>query len=282
MTEPSTSWISGIGDKATDTATTIIGILPGLMGAVLVLVVGWFLARIVRSLVKRLPNAINRMLDRVFQTGTLSSIRLTAPAIAVVAEVTFWIILFLTITVAARIAGFTAVSSWLNEIVVHLPNLIIGALIIVFGYFASLYVGRFVAEGAEREKSTKSIFVGRLAQGFIFLTAVIIGLDQFGVKVSFLITVFTVVIGTVFFGFSIAFGFGAQGHVRNLIGARAARAALQPGVKVRIGDIEGEILEVTASHIALDTASGRMLVPAGVMDDQSIEILAAEGGSENG
>lgn len=282
MTDSSTSWLSDLGDKASNTITNIMGILPGLIGAILILVVGWFLARIVRDLVKRLPNAVNRMLDRVFQSGPLSSIRLTAPAIAVVAEVTFWIILFLAITVAARIAGFTAISSWLNEIVVHLPNLIVGALIIVFGYFASLYVGRFVAEGTEREKSTKSIFAGRLAQGFIFLTAVIIGLDQFGVKVSFLITLLTVIIGAGIFGFSIAFGFGAQGHVRNLIGARVARNALQTGLKVRIGDIEGDILEVTVSHIALDTISGRMLIPAGVIDDQSIEILALSGGSDNG
>ncbi|MFT6558355.1 mechanosensitive ion channel family protein [Sneathiella sp.] len=281
MTETSTSWVSIFGEKAAETTSSIMDIAPGFLGAILISIAGWFLARIVRDLVRRLPNTVNRLLDRVFRKGTLSTIRLTAPVTSIVAEVTFWIILFLTITVAARMAGFSAISSWLNEIVFYLPNLVLGIFIIAFGYIASLYVGKLVTSSAGEETSSKSIFVGRLAQGFIFVTALIIGLDQFGVKVSFLITLLTVVTGASIAGFSIAFGLGAQEHVRNLIGARTARGTLQPGLKVRIGDIEGDILEVTEAHIALDTATGRMLLPARIIDNQIIEILTSVEGNDD-
>lgn len=275
MTETNTSWVSSVTNKAAETTAGVLDILPGFLGAILILVAGWFLARLVRDLVKRLPNSINRILDRLFRTGTLSAVRLTGPVIAIIAEITFWIILFLTLTVAARIAGFSAISIWLNQIVFHLPNLVLGAVIIVFGYGASLYVGKLVNASADGEASSKTVFASRIAQGFIFITAIIIGLDQFGVKVSFLITLLTVVTGAAIAGFSIAFGLGTQGFVRNLIGARTARGALQRGLKVRIGETEGEILEITNSHIALDTTSGRMLIPASFIDTQTIEIIAA-------
>ena len=278
MSDTNTSWTSSLTEKTVDATAGFLEIIPDVIGAVIILIVGFFIARLVRNIVRRLTNTINRILDRIFQTGTLSGIRLTGTLTSVLAEITFWVILFLTITMAARMAGFSAISGWLNEIVFLLPNLVLGSFIIAFGYGASLYAAKLVAESGDKDASSQRLLTSRLVQAFVFITALIIGLDQIGVKVSFLITLLTVVIGAAIAGFSIAFGLGAQGFVRNLIGARTARSSLQKGLKVKIGDIEGEVLEITTSHLALDTTEGRTLIPASFVDTQKIEILTTEKG----
>jgi hypothetical protein len=82
-----------------------------------------------------------------------------------------------------------------------------------------------------------------------------------------------VIVGGVVIGLSGAYALGARQFVGNLIGARSARHALGAGLRVRIGDVEGIVLEITATHIALDTAAGKLLVPARVIDEQQILII---------
>jgi hypothetical protein len=239
MNDTNTSWLLVLNDWVAKTASTIAGTLPSILGAIAILVIGWFIALLVRGIARRLLHGINRIMERIFRTGNLASARFSAPMITALAEVSFWIVVFIAITIAMRVAGFTVISGWLNQFVVHLPNFIVGILIIGFGYFSSIYVGKLVGTGAVAKKAGERLLLGRLIQAFIFTATLIMGLDQFGVEVTFLITLLTVVAGTVLVGFSIAFGFGARAHVSNLIAARTAQSALQVGLRIRIGEIEG-------------------------------------------
>jgi Mechanosensitive ion channel, conserved TM helix len=268
-------WFSALGRAASDALADAASQLPSLMGAILILIAGWLFARVARGTARRISNGANRLLDRMFQRGALASARLSPAAMPVLGEIAFWVIVFLAATIAARVAGLTAVAEWLNQIATQLPDLLVGAAIIGAGYFVSVLVGEQVALTARAAKADQSALMGMLAQSAIFVTSLIIGLDQIGVDVTFLIVLFAVTVGAIFLGFSIAFGLGARDFVSNLVGARNARRALRAGLFVRIGDVEGEILEFTPTQIALDTARGRTLVPARFADEQSILILAA-------
>jgi hypothetical protein len=271
-------WLSDFGQATFDALRDVGRSLPSLAAAILILIAGWILARFSRGLVRRLSNRTNRLLDRVFRHGALSRARISPVAMAAVGEIAFWTILFLTVTVAARIAGFAEVAGLLNDIASLLPNLLLGAAIIAAGYVTSVLVGEQVASMAHAAKAGQGELMGKFAQAAIFVAALIIGLGQIGVDVTFLIALVTVSVGAVLLGFSIAFGFGARDYVGNLLGARTARRVLSVGLSVRIGDVEGEILEITPTQIALDTASGRTLVPARLVDEQNIVIIAADSG----
>ena len=171
-------------------------------------------------------------------------------------------------------ARLPTISSWLNDIVLFLPDVLLGIVTIGLGYIISSVVGDNVAQAASSSKSSQSVLLGRIAQGTVFIIAAIIGLDQIGVDVSFLVTISGVAVGAVLLGFSIAFGFGSREYISNLISARTARQSLSPGLMVRIGDTEGEILEITQTHIAVDTEKGRALVPAHIADASGVLIIS--------
>ncbi len=272
--------LSALQRSLSETLTSIIDYAPSFLAALLVLFIGWLIARMVRSAARRLFGTINRLLDRFFQKGRLSSARLPSGAAALLGEISFWVILFLAVTIAARIAGLPAVSTWLNQIVVFLPNLLIGALIIVVGYFVGLVAGEQVEQTATAANSTQSVLIGRLAGGAVFVTGTIIGLDQMGVNVTFLVALFAALVGAIFVGFSIAFGLGARDYVSNLIGARTARQKLDAGSLVRVGGTEGKILEITQTQIALDTEEGRVLVPARLTEETGVLIVSRDRAGE--
>lgn len=282
--ENATSSVSALQDGAAQALSTVLGYAPSLAAALAVLLCGWLLARLARAAMRRLGSGINRILDRAFRQGPLADARLSMGGTAMLSEIVFWVIVFLTLTAAARTAQLPAISAWLNQIASHLPSLLIGAGIIVAGYFISEIAGREIASSARSARATHSALMGRLAQSAIFATALIVGLDQMGIDVTFLVALFVVSVGAILIGFSIAFGLGARIYVSNLIGARTARHQLANGVLVRIGDREGEVLEVTATQIALDTADGRALVPARMAEEEGIVIVSRDApeGTGNG
>jgi hypothetical protein len=280
--EEVTNRLASINDVVSGWLAAAIAMLPALAASILILITGWVLALILRVAMRRLANNANRLLDRAFQRGALSNLRVSPGAAAVFGEIVFWIILFLTVAIAARVAGFAAVSGWLSQIATHLPNLIVGAAIIVVGYVVSVMVGEQVAAAARAARASQSALMGRLAQGAVFVTTLITGLAQIGVDVTFLIALFSVAIGAVCIGFSIAFGLGAREHVADLIGARAARRELRAGQTIEIGDTRGEVVEITSTHIALDTARGKALVPARLAAALGMLIVSARAAEEEG
>lgn len=282
MKDTNTAWLPDLNDWVVETMAAIFSALPSIIAAIAILVIGWLVAGLSRSLVRRMSHGINRIMERVFRTGDLASTRLSAPMIAVVAEVAFWIVVFITVTIAMRVGGFTLISSWLDKIVVHLPNLIAGLLIIALGFFSSVYAGKLVDSGIGEKTAEKSLLPGLVVRGFIFTAMLIIGLDQLGVEVTFLIALLTVVTGAILIGFSIAFGLGARAHVSNLIAARSAQNLLQVGLTIRICGVEGSVLEVSSSHIVLDTEAGQTLIPTKMIDENMVEILTPHEGHNNG
>ncbi len=275
---------TSIEQAFTTALSATISYIPQFIAAIVILILGWIIARLARSMFNRIGDHINRLLERVFKSGTLASVRFSQTTIAIIAEIIFWIVIFISVTIAAQTAGFSGLSELLADFVKQIPNLLIGAGIIFVGYFVSVLVGEQVGSVARSVSAGKSVLLSRIVQSIIFLTALIIGLDQIGVNVTFLIALFVVTVGMAFAGVSIAFGLGAKDFVRNMIGSRSARRELTEGQTIRIGDIEGEVLEITDTHIALETADGKALMPAylALTDIVISKALSEEKADDNG
>ncbi len=260
-------------DAVWDQTKAGVDYLPSLVAALLLLAVGWVVARLARGAVQRLAQASNNFLARAFPRGMLAGARISSVAATLLGEVVFWVIVLITITMASRVAGLSAISQWLERITTHLPSLIAGVAIVVVGYFLSVYVREQVAPQAAVGRSRQRALVGRVAQGFVIATALIVGLDQIGIDVALLVALAVVCVAALLSGLAAAFALGARAHVSNLIGVRAARRDLSAGLRIRIGEIEGEILEITPTQIALSTHEGKTLVPGRFVDEHLITIM---------
>jgi len=265
-------WAEGIIHFLRTRFDDILAHAASLLLGVLVLVVGWYLARQLRKYVRRIANSANRVVSQLVPGAEPAESGLASSAAALLGEFAFWLMVLLAIAVAARVAGVSMNADWLSDLVVHIPNLLVGAVLIFVGFIISRFVGQQVAASARAGKLGQHVLIGRLVQGAVFGTAVILGLDQMGMDVTFLVALLAVATGTSFAGLSIAFGLGAQDFVRNMIGARTARRAIAVGQTARIGSFEGEVLEITPTHIVLDCGDGRTLVPARMLDREAVTI----------
>lgn len=242
--------------------SAFVSYLPNLLGAILLILAGWLVGHLVRAGTGKIGDGLNRLFDRTLRVRGLSRFRISPWATRLLGNVLFWLIILLFITAATRVARLDAFSSWLDRIVAYLPTLIAGGLIVLVGYLISVLARDLVAATFSTAGLWHSHLAGMAAQSAIFLTGLIIGIDQIGVNVTFLVIVAAIVLGAVLLGMSAAFALGARGLVEDLIGAHHMKQQFQPGQIARIGDLEGEILEFTATGVVLATEQGRTTIPA--------------------
>ena len=262
-----------LGQALADIYEGLAANLASLITAVLVIVAGWLLARLARRGARRFSAFANRLLERALRGGSATGVRISLAFTTVTGEIAFWLVLILAFVLAAGIVGIGSIGDWLNQLVIHLPSVIIGASILVIGYFASVYLREVVSSSGEAGDLASASLLGRLVQFATLAVALIIGLDQAGVEVAILLLAFAIVAGGATFAIVASFAAGSRSFVANLIGARNAAHLLQPGMRLRVDDLEGDLLEISRTHIAIDTGDGRVLVPAGRLESGPVVIL---------
>ena len=242
--------------------------LPNLLGAVLLMLFGWGVASILKLVSIRLTTILNRILSRLFSKGNLAKFRLSEPVITLFSKIIFWGTILVFAIISTQILGLTAFSVWLNRLVAYFPSLVAGGLIILVGVLFSSLCRDLTVSAAASAHISQSKILGGIVQGVILFTAVIIGLDQIGIEVGFLITLLAIIMGAILGSLALALGLGTKDLASNLISGHHVQKVYQPGQKVRFSNTEGVILELTPVSIILSTNEGRMTVPAKIFHEE--------------
>ncbi|MBI4194018.1 MAG: mechanosensitive ion channel family protein [Betaproteobacteria bacterium] len=248
--------------------------LPNLLGAVVLLLAGWIVARLLRGVAVKLMHVLELLFLRLSRGAPEKTSRIPSAAVEIVGSILFWVVMLFFVAAATHVLGLGAFSSWLQGLVTYLPTLMAGALIILAGVLLSGLARDLTVATLPALPERQRVLLGRIVQGTILVTAVAVGADQIGIKITFLVILAAVVTGAVVGGVALAVSLGARSYVANLIGAYYVRQAFRAGQRVRVGNEEGMILEITAVSIVLETEQGRLSIPAKVYNEEPIALLA--------
>ncbi|MGV6807424.1 MAG: mechanosensitive ion channel family protein [bacterium] len=251
----------------------VIAHMPNVLAALALFLVGCLVAWLLRITTQKLLTALNALLERVLSGRARAVIRFSSGIKRLIAAVVFWAVLFAFVTAALHTAGLESIATWMGELVVFLPSILTGGLIILLGYILGVLVRDVTYVTSRSIDIREADLISRLAQTITLLTAIVIGLDQMGVDVTFLTMIIGVSFAALLAGFSLAFGLGAKTLVSNLIATHYFRQTAKPGQKIRIGDKEGIILEFTPTTVIINTAEGRESLPAKLFHEQSMLVL---------
>lgn len=250
--------------------------LPQLIGALVVLLLGWLIAKGVKALTLRMGRSFDRV-PKFIRFGRISPRKqVNDSVLIIISNVAFWLVILFFLTSATNLMGLTMFTGWLDQVINHLPNILSGALIIVAGIIVGNLVRDATRTAAQAMPARQRALLARGAQIFSMVTMIIIGVDQIGVNITVLLTVISIVIGTMLGGVAIAFGLGSKNLVSNLIGARYLNKDYRIGEKIRVGETEGTILELSSVSVILETSEGRLTIPAKLFSENSSLLVQQE------
>ena len=184
------------------------------------------------------------------------------------------------VTAATQVLGLDAFTAWLAGVVNYVPTLFAGSLIIAAGFLVSRLARELVVATSALAGPRQREILGRTVQAIILVTALLVGADQIGIKVTFLVIIAAAAGGTVAASVALALSLGARTYVANLIGGHHLRQAFSVGQHVKISGFEGRILELTPVSMILETVEGRVTLPAKVFGEEPIVLKI--GGDQHG
>lgn len=268
--------MNDLGDSVTTASREIVARisanLPDLLGALVLLLIGWLLARVLRALTVRGLKLAETLVSRF---AGASRVRIGRSA-NVLGTIVYWIVLLFFFTAATHVLGLQTFTDWLARLLDYLPTLAAGLLIIVAGYVLASFVADLVYATANRLQPAQRAALARLAQGATLVAAILVGADQIGIKITWIAILVAIVLAALLGGVTVAVSLGAKSYVANLIGAHYLRQAFHVGQRVRVGGFEGRIVDVTVTSLVLETSDGRVAIPARAFHDEPIVLLSGE------
>lgn len=187
-------------------------LVPRLLFAVLVVAVGWLLAKAVRFAVIRGLHAINFQvltersgLDNFLRQGGMVS-----DATVVLGVLAYWMVILASLVVAFNGLGLSYVTDLLGRVMWFVPNVIVALLILAFGAYFAKFVGDAVINYGRSNGMQDALLLGRVAQYAIVLFVVLIALDQVKIGGDIVRQSFLIILGGIVFALALAFGLAGK------------------------------------------------------------------------
>ena len=248
--------IDNLNDILPKLKEQFLALVPNILISLLVLGIGYLLARLVKYLVVRFINYIGKLVGSRYKAIDVSQ------AASFIGIAFFWLIIFSSVLMITDILGLTVLTGWFESILQYIPNVLAAILII----FAAIIIGNFIAGLIDSVSSRVGIAygttLGRIAQYLILFAAIIIAIDQIGIEIDFLINIIDIVLAALLFGAALAFGLGAKTSISNILATFYVRKRYKIGDQIRIGEITGTISLIDANGVVLDSDSEQVFIPA--------------------
>lgn len=190
--------------------------LPQLLGAALALLIGWIIAVIVATIVRRVLEWMG--IDRVLQTAGVSD-KVPKGSIGrlsdILASLVKWIIIIGAVGIAADILNLTGVSAFTGSLLAYVPNVLIAMVILIIGFVTAQKISQVVEasttlasmRGASRE------VIGKIARYGIIVFSIMAALTQLNIVPRLIEIAFAGLV----FALALAFGLGGRDHASQWI-----------------------------------------------------------------
>jgi hypothetical protein len=179
-----------------------IGFLPNLVAALIILVVGLLLAKLLERLTRRALAALGldhrRSVRRLLgQEASLERI----PTVG--SRIVFWVLSLVTVGVAVDALHLAWLSAGVARVLAYVPNLLAAGAIVAVAYI----VGNAVYTQATARQGASTTFA-RLARGAIYVLAAFMALQELGIATAIVTMAFTVALAGMAIAAALAFGLG--------------------------------------------------------------------------
>jgi len=228
MQDPGT----GIGDALRASLAGALEIfltaIPRLLGFGVVLLVGWLLSSLLARAVAALLHAVrfNELARRSGFGGFVQNMGVRTDPAGVIAIVGKWFVRLITLVVAFDLLGLPAVSVVFQQLLLWLPNLVVGLVVLVIGGLAANAVSRLVRGAAAEAGLGSPDLLAMVARVAVWSFAIIVAVNQLGIATTLINTLLIGVVGALALASGLAFGLGGRDRAAQLLDRLASRMDL--------------------------------------------------------
>lgn len=258
-------WREAFLQQLSDLVVYFAGVVPGILGAVLIVLLGWLVARSVQLAVARvlrlfgLDGAATRL--RLNQVIERAGLRMTVSEM--LARALFWLLMLAFLLSAVQALGVAAVTETVDRLVGFIPNLLGAILIAGFGFLFARFVGAVASSGAAAAGVANAPRVGFLVSMLVSALVLVLAAEQLGIDTSVLVGPLTAVLATAGLAAGLSFALGAYPIVTHILAGHFLKQSLPRDSLVEVGGGRGIVERIGATDTLLRSGEECWSIPNG-------------------
>lgn len=201
----------------------VIEFLPRLLAMIIIIVVGGFVAWIVKVILRRILLLLR--FDSLFQSAGLAQMmtKATLPSPSdLLARLVFWIVWVTFMLFGISALGVVALEAEISKFFLLLPQIFVALVILFVGLLIANFVARATLLAAVNANSSSPRLLSGVVRFIIVTLVVTMALERIGLGQGVVLVAFAIFFGAMMLGLALAFGLGGRDVARRILERRFA------------------------------------------------------------
>lgn len=262
-------------DSVTQLLNQIVEFAPRFFSALVIALLGFFIAKVVSKTIKKLLEAIkiDKFGEKLNDIDFISNANLKISLSAIVSKVVYYFLMLIFLIMAADILAMPAITQMFQDLFNLIPKLMVGFFILVFGSLFADMLRKLV----ETTLLSLGISSAKMVSGFLFyfllINIVVVAISQAEINTDFLQKNISILIGGGVLAFAIGYGLASKDVMANLLSSLYTNDKFEIGDFISIEGEEGEIMSIDKTSLTIVSEGKKIIIPLSKMMKEKVAVL---------
>ncbi len=258
-----------------DLLASFASVIPNLLGALAVLIIGLIVSRLASKFVRRILIAIgtDKLAQRLNEIEIVYKSNIQLAPSKLLSKAVYYFLLFIFVVAATDILNMPVISQLMGEILNYIPILISAMAVFVVGLLISDFLKNIVKTTCDSLGIPASGLISNVVFYFLFLNIVMIALSQARIDTEFIQDNLSIILAGVVLAFAIGYGFASRNIVANFLASFYNKGKVNVGDIIGIDGVKGKVARMDSSTITLEEGGREVLIPLSKLASEKIEVF---------
>jgi len=266
---------SGLTENFNKLISDFMSVIPNVVGALVIFIVGYLIAKIIASIIKKALKVIgvDKLGDKLNAIDIVQDNNIEIVPSTIFSKLFYYITLLLVTVLATDVLQVEAVSKLMSDLVAYMPNVLVAIILIGIGLLVADAIKGVVQSACESFNIPSAKLIGNVVFFLILIVVLVSALSQLGIETSFMISVITIILAGIVLAFSLGYGLASKGTMSNFLASRQNDNKFSIGDTISIDGTKGTILDIDNSSVTLKTETSKIIIPLYKFASEKIEVF---------
>lgn len=255
-------------------ANSFFSKLPNFLGAIVLFIVGWLIAKLVASIVRKFLrrikiDALGEKLNEI-ELVEKSNVRIVPSKI--LSKIVYYVVFLIFIIAGTDVLGMPEVSNLVSSVINYIPTLISALLFLIIGLLVCDFLRKTILTTCKSLGIPSAGMISSFIFYFLLINVVLVALGQAGIDTDFIASNISIILGGVVLAFGLGYGLASRSIFSNMLASFYDKDKFKVGDKITYAGRTGSVIDITRSSIILRTETGKLIVPLHKISQEDIEL----------
>jgi hypothetical protein len=193
--------------------------IPKILGFLAVIIIGWIVASVIARAIAAVLRSVrfNELAVQSGFNGFIENTGMQTDASGAIALTVKWFVRLIALVVAFDALGLPAVSDVLRQLLLWIPNLVVGIVVLVIGGLAANALANLVRGATAQGGLGNPDLLATVAKVAVWAFAIVVAVNQIGIAQTLVNELFIAVVGAAAIALGLAFGLGGRDTAAKIV-----------------------------------------------------------------